>query len=47
MSLAQSQYAVAENDILMVNIILDGMVSEDVTVEVNISDGTAKGNLGQ
>ena len=46
MSLNQSQYSVAESDTsLTVNISLSSRASEDVMVEVTISDGSANGNI--
>ena len=45
-SLAQSQYSVAESDAsLTVVITLSSRTSEDVMVEVTISDGSANGNV--
>ena len=45
MSLNQSQYSVAESDpSLTVNITLSSRASEDVMVEVTISNGSANGN---
>ena len=47
-SLSQSQYSVAESDTLLtVNITLSSTASEDVMLEVNISDGSAIGNVEQ
>ena len=47
-SLSQSQYSVAESDIsLTVSITLSSRTSEDVMVEVTISDGSANGNVEQ
>ena len=46
MSLNQSQYLAAENDSSVVGtIILSSEASEDVIVEVTISDGSANGNV--
>ena len=46
MSLSQSQYSVVENDTsLTVTITLSSRASEDVIVEVTISDGSANGNV--
>ena len=46
MSLSQSQYSVAEsNDSLSVTITLSSETSEDVIVEVTLSDGSANGNV--
>ena len=48
MSLSQSQYSVAESDTsLTVNITLSSTTSEDVMVEVTLSNGTANGNVEQ
>ena len=48
MSLSQSQYSVAESDAsVRVNITLNSTASEDVMVEVTISDGSANGNVEQ
>ena len=45
-SLSQSQYSVAESDSsLTVGITLSSRTSEDVMVEVTISDGSANGNV--
>ena len=45
MSLSQSQYSVAENDTsLTVNITLNSTTSEDIIVEVTVSNGSANGN---
>ena len=44
-SLAQSQYSVAENTkTLSVSIMMNATASEDVMVEVTISHGSAEGN---
>ena len=46
MSLKQSQYSVVEsNNSLTGTITLSSRTSEDVTVEVTISDGLANGNV--
>ena len=46
MSLNQSQYSVVEsNNSLTGNITLSSRTSEDVIVEVTISDGSANGNV--
>ena len=46
MSLSQSQYSVVENsNSLTGNITLSSGASEDVIVEVTISDGSANGNV--
>ena len=46
MSLSQSQYSVVESDnSLTGTITLTSRTSEDVTVEVTISDGSANGNV--
>ena len=46
MSLGQSQYVVMENDdTLSAMITLDRETSEDVTVEVTVSNGSAIGNV--
>ena len=46
MSLSQSQYSVAESDSsLSVMIMLSGRASENVMVEVTLSDGSANGNV--
>ena len=48
MSLSQSQYSVAESDTsLSVIIMLSSRTSEDVMVEVTLSDGSANGNVEQ
>ena len=48
MSLSQSQYSVSESDAsLNVTITLSSVASEDVMVEVTISDGSATGNVEQ
>ena len=44
-SLSQSQYSVVESDNLSVMIMLSGRASEDVMVEVTLSDGSANGNV--
>ena len=47
-SLSQSQYSVAESDnSLSVIIMLSNRASEDVMVEVTLSDGSANGNVEQ
>ena len=47
-SLSQSQYSVAENDsLLSVMIMLSSRASEDVMIEVSLSDGSANGNVEQ
>ena len=46
MSLSQPQYSVAESDTpLPVTIMLSNRPSEDVVVEVTVSDGSANGNV--
>ena len=46
MSLSQSQYSVVEsNNLLTGTITLSSRASEDVIVEVTISDGSANGNV--
>ena len=46
MSLSQSQYLVVEsNNSLTGTITLSGRTSEDIIVEVTISDGSANGNV--
>ena len=46
MSLGQLQYVVMENDdTLSAMITLDRETSEDVTVEVTVSNGSANGNI--
>ena len=46
MSLSQPQYSVAESDTpLSVTIMLSNRASEDVVVEVTLSDGSANGNV--
>ena len=46
MSLSQLQYSVAENsNSLIGTITLSSRTSEDVIVEVTISDGSANGNV--
>ena len=48
MSLSQSQYSVAESvTSLSVTITLSSVASEDVMVEVTLSDGSATGNVEQ
>ena len=48
MSLSQSQYSVAESDnSLSVIIMLSSRASENIMVEVTLSDGSANGNLEQ
>ena len=48
MSLSQSQYSVAKSDAsVRVNITLNSTASEDVMVEVTISDESANGNVEQ
>ena len=48
MSLSQSQYSVAESDSsLSVMIMLSSRASENVIVEVTLSDGSANGNVEQ
>ena len=48
MSLSQSQYSIAESDSsLSVMIILSSRASENVIVEVTLSDGSANGNVEQ
>ena len=45
MSLSQSQYSVAESDgSLTVTVAMNSRASEDVMVEVTISDGSANGS---
>ena len=45
-SLNQPQYLITENSsFLPVNVILNRIASEDVIVEVTISDGSANGNV--
>ena len=45
-SLNQSQYSVVESDALLsVMIMLSSGASEDVMVEVTLSDGSANGNV--
>ena len=45
-SLSQSQYSVAESDTpLPVTIMLSNRASEDVVVEVTLSDRSANGNV--
>ena len=47
-SLSQSQYSVAENDASLTgSITLSSGTSEDVIVEVTLSDGSAIGNVEQ
>ena len=46
MSLSQSQYSVAESDNELTGFLtLNSRTSEDVIVEVTISDGLANGNV--
>ena len=46
MSLSELQYSVAESDTpLPVTIMLSNRASEDVVVEVTLSDGSANGNV--
>ena len=46
MSLSESQYSVAEsNNLLTGTITLSSRTSEDVIVEITISDGSANGNV--
>ena len=46
MSLSQSQYSVAESDYELTGILtMNSRASEDVIVEVTISDGSANGNV--
>ena len=46
MSLNQSQYSIVEsNSTIVGSILLSEVVSEDVVVEVTISDGSANGNV--
>ena len=46
MSLNQSQYSLVEsNNLLTGTITLSSRISEDVIVEVTISDGSANGNV--
>ena len=46
MSLSQSQYSVVESNISLTGTItLNSTTSEDVIVEVTISDGSANGNV--
>ena len=48
MSLSQSQYSVVESDsLLSVIIMLSSRASEDVIVEVTLSDESANGNVEQ
>ena len=48
MSLSQQQYSIAESDTsLSVTITLSSATSEDVIVEVTLSDGSADGNVEQ
>ena len=48
MSLSQLQYSVAESDSsLSVMIMLSSRASENVMVEVTLSDGSANGNVKQ
>ena len=46
MSLSESQYSVSESDVsLRVIVMLRNRASEDVMVEVTLSDGSATGNV--
>ena len=46
MSLSEPEYSVAESDTsLSVTIMLSNRASEDVVVEVTLSDGSADGNV--
>ena len=46
MSLSEPEYSVAESDTpLSVTIIMSNGASEDVVVEVTLSDGSADGNV--
>ena len=46
MSMNQSQYSAAESDTpLSVTIMMSNRASEDVVVEVTLSDGLADGNV--
>ena len=46
MSLSQLQYSVVESDTpLLVTIMMSNRASEDVVVEVTLSDGSADGNV--
>ena len=45
MSLGQSQYSVAESDAPLPVTIMCNTASEDVVVEVTLSDGSANGNV--
>ena len=48
MSLSEPEYSVTESDTpLSVTIMLSNRTSEDVVVEVTLSDGSANGNLQQ
>ena len=48
MSLSQSQYSVAESDSSLIEMImLSSRASENVMVEVTLSDGSANGNVEQ
>ena len=48
MSLNQSEYSIVEsNASLSVMIMLSSRASEDVMVEVSLSDGSANGNVEQ
>ena len=48
MSLSQPQYFIAESDnSLSVTVTLSSATSEDVMVEVTLSDGSADGNVEQ
>ena len=45
-SLSQPHYTITENSgFLLVNITMNSRASEDVIVEVTISDGSANGNV--
>ena len=47
-SFSQSQYSVVESDnLLSVMIMLSSRASEDIMVEVTLSDGSANGNVDQ
>ena len=45
MSLSQSQYSVAESDTPLPVTIMLSNASEDIVVEVTLSDGSANGNV--
>ena len=46
MSLSQSQYSLKESDYSLIGTIaISSTMSEDVIVEVTISDGSANGNV--